>query len=137
MEAERKFQVPIKSLISTPKLPFHLEFEAWNLFPWILPDPISLIDIHIAAFAKRTTEGNYSAIILFIPADGIENKLAACRAGALRRRVASVVQRPTADDVMRNLFNELRRERVERFGILPVREPETLQCDSRSCQIHR
>ena len=37
------------------------------------------------------------------------------------------MQRLAADDVVRNLFNELRHQRVERFGIYSICEPVTLQ----------
>ena len=61
----------------------------------IPPDPIALVDVHRAVFF----EANCSAVVRFIPADGVKNELAACRVGALRRRVrfTAIMQRLTME----------------------------------------
>ena len=51
----------------------------------------------------------------------------ACRAGALRRLAA--------DDVVREFFDELRHERVERFRIFAMREMITFQRTGDLCFI--
>ena len=48
-----------------------------------------------------------------------------------------IFQRPATDDIMRDFFQELRRERGERIGKFPVREPEPFQGHGHPRQVHR
>src|ERR1039458_6013307 len=78
----------------------------------ISPHPIAFVAIH----GRRRTffKNDYSAVVPLIPADGIENELPA--------DLAPIFQRLAADDIVRDFFDELRRERVERFGIFRSEE---------------
>ena len=49
---------------------------------------------------------------------------------------AAIMQRLAVDDVVRQFRDELRRKRVERFGIFAVREPITLQRAGNAGQIN-
>ena len=80
------------------------------MFPQsIFPDPIALI--HFVAGG--------STIVRFIPTDGIEQEFAVSG--------AAIDQWLSADDVVWEFFDELRHERVERFGILTLRQMIALE----------
>jgi len=68
--------------------------------------------IHQAALP----ESDLAAVVRSIPADGIQQEFPAW---------AAIVQWLAVDDVVRNFFNELRRQRVERCGIFALRQPVT------------
>ena len=100
-------------------------FDVPNSLRRILPDPIALFKTRRAAplrIAKNST------IILFIPADGVEQKPAIV--------CAAVMQGLAAKYVVWNFFDELRREDVERFGIFALREAAAFQGARRARQVH-
>jgi hypothetical protein len=76
----------------------------------ILPDPVAFSPIFQTVFGQH----NLPAVVRFIPADGIEQKLSIIR--------AAIMERLAADDVVRQFFDELRHERVEGFGIFAMGE---------------
>ena len=53
----------------------------------IPPDPIALINVHRAVFGEH----DHAAVILFIPADGIEDKLSVVRDPIMQRLAANDV----------------------------------------------
>src|ERR1035437_5483701 len=81
----------------------------------ILPDPIAFFSIFRAVFIQH----DLPAIVRFIPADGIEQKFSILR--------AAIVQWVATNNIVRELFDELKGERVKRFGIFAVCEVITLQ----------
>ena len=90
------------------------------------PDPVALVDINSG---RRTfVQDDHAAIVRFVPADGIEHKLAISG--------PAIMQRLAVDDVVRQLFHELWRERVEGFGIFSVCEPITFERNGDAGQIH-
>ena len=70
---------------------------------------------------------NLAGIILFVPADRIEQVFAIYR--------AAIMQRFPPDDVMRDFGDELPCQGIECFRIPIMREPITLQGTGDSCQI--
>src|ERR1035437_9586050 len=78
----------------------------------ILPDPVAF------ALIEQLLPRN-TAIVLFIPADGVEHKLAI---GG-----ATVFVRLARDPVVRQLGDESRRERVQRLRKQSVGQPVTFQ----------
>ena len=84
-------------------------------FHGILPDPVTVFLVN----GSSTCENDLSAIICFIPADRVENKLSIC--------FTPIMQRLAVDDVARKLRDELWRKRVECFGIIAMREAVAFQ----------
>src|ERR1039458_9831399 len=73
------------------------------------PDPVAL---------RRRFAGD-SAVVLLVPADGVEDELPV--SGAV------ILEGLAADDVVRHLLRELRHERLEGFGVLAVRQAVAFQ----------
>ena len=81
----------------------------------IAPDPVAFVQVGVA----RLGQSDFAAVVGFVPPDRVEDKLAVVG--------AAVFERLAVDDVVRQLLDELRRERLERFRELAVRQPVSLQ----------
>ena len=81
------------------------------------PDPVALEQV----FGPVFFHDGLAAIVVFIAADGVEQEF------SIRR--APVFSRLAADDIARDRCHELRRERIERFGIFTVRHPVAVESE--------
>jgi hypothetical protein len=90
------------------------------------PDMSAKFPNPVALFPRLAED---TAVVLFIPADGIEPVSSAL--GAV------IAQGLAADEVVRELFHKLGRERVERSRILPLGEAKTLQRTGHPGLVHQ
>src|SRR6516164_9501353 len=83
-------------------------FGVPTLFRRILPDPVAFLVIEQGV-------SRHAAVVGYVPAHGVEDKLSV--------RGAMIFVRPTANDIIGQRRDKIWKERVEILRILPVGQP--------------